>query len=309
MQAGPTKNPRAGKAGTDSPFGQFWVSRPLCLSTPRLCLAPFKPAPLPPEGNTSARPTDNDDDDDAPPPPPPTDLRTARKRSSVRALVAADDSLLSPERVGGLEDEASLGAELGAERGRWKEMVSEPNGSGNKVGAKSAREKGPQSSTDNQHLSLQTKSGSTAATSSASFPPAALDFLNFSAAPKPSVHEDKPDTPPRNATLQVYQTPAPSARSRRISTFGRPAPSGANPRMSVAAAGADTDTLVPIPIEDTPMIKRNQEMRKGASKRSSLGLRGQRMSESLSRGDLSEYMVPHPKDPIPPFFLHYPSPA
>lgn len=136
-QTAPIKNPRAGKEWyTRGGQGASKLIQPLFPTPdfPTAHTAAFKPAPLPPESSTSARPMDGSnagEEDEAPPPPPPTDLRTARKRSSVRALVA--DDLLSPERVGGLEDEASLGAELGAERGRWREMVNEPNGAGKKV--------------------------------------------------------------------------------------------------------------------------------------------------------------------------------
>ncbi len=47
--------------------------------------------------------------------------------------------------------------------------------------------------------------------------------------------------------------------------------------------------MVPVPISDTPMIKRNQEMRReNERRRSSMSMRGNRMSESLGKGDISE---------------------
>jgi kinetochore protein Mis13/DSN1 len=55
------------------------------------------------------------------------------------------------------------------------------------------------------------------------------------------------------------------------------------------------DTSVPLPLTDTPMIRRNQEMRKSmantADRRSSLGLRGRRAS-SLGNGFTA---IPHPE--------------
>jgi kinetochore protein Mis13/DSN1 len=49
------------------------------------------------------------------------------------------------------------------------------------------------------------------------------------------------------------------------------------------------DELVPLPESETPMIRKNKELREAQSRRSSLGMRGQRSSSSLGRGDLSTY--------------------
>lgn len=47
------------------------------------------------------------------------------------------------------------------------------------------------------------------------------------------------------------------------------------------------DELVPLPESETPMIRKNKELREAQSRRTSLGMRGQRSSSSLGRGDLS----------------------
>jgi len=48
------------------------------------------------------------------------------------------------------------------------------------------------------------------------------------------------------------------------------------------------DHVVPIPESETPMIRKNKELREAQQRRSSLGLRGQRASTSLGKGEISE---------------------
>jgi kinetochore protein Mis13/DSN1 len=48
-----------------------------------------------------------------------------------------------------------------------------------------------------------------------------------------------------------------------------------------------TDVAVPLPESETPMIRKNKALREDQSRRSSLGMRGQRASTSLGRGELS----------------------
>ena len=49
-----------------------------------------------------------------------------------------------------------------------------------------------------------------------------------------------------------------------------------------------TDVAVPLPESETPMIRKNKALSEDQSRRSSLGMRGQRASTSLGRGDLSK---------------------
>ena len=49
-----------------------------------------------------------------------------------------------------------------------------------------------------------------------------------------------------------------------------------------------SEAVVPIPDSETPMIRKNKELRE-AQRRSSLGMRGQRASSSLGRGEISTY--------------------
>ena len=47
-----------------------------------------------------------------------------------------------------------------------------------------------------------------------------------------------------------------------------------------------SEAVVPVPDSETPMIRKNKELRE-AQRRSSLGMRGQRASSSLGRGEIS----------------------
>jgi hypothetical protein len=49
-----------------------------------------------------------------------------------------------------------------------------------------------------------------------------------------------------------------------------------------------SDSMVPLAESETPMIRKNKELREAQSRRSSLGMRGHRASTSLGRGDASK---------------------
>lgn len=55
------------------------------------------------------------------------------------------------------------------------------------------------------------------------------------------------------------------------------------------------DSVVPLPESETPMIRKNKELREAQSRRSSLGGRGQRASSSLGRGEISQSILKPPK--------------
>jgi kinetochore protein Mis13/DSN1 len=55
----------------------------------------------------------------------------------------------------------------------------------------------------------------------------------------------------------------------------------------LGAKDVSGEAVVPVPERETPMIRKNKELRE-AKRRSSLGMRGQRASSSLGRGEISE---------------------
>lgn len=61
--------------------------------------------------------------------------------------------------------------------------------------------------------------------------------------------------------------------------------------LGVGDVELSMDSVVPIPENETPMIRKNKELREAQSRRSSFGNRGQRASSSLGRGEISECSI------------------
>jgi len=111
-------------------------------------------------------------------------------------------------------------------------------------------------------------------------PPPQVDFLNFSVSQRPRPSAPRPASPPR----QPFSS---------SSTSGRPSmgpPTGPFVRKTRKSMRGMEDLMseavVPVPDSETPMIRKNKELRE-AQRRSSLGMRGQRASSSLGRGEIS----------------------
>ena len=79
---------------------------------------------------------------------------------------------------------------------------------------------------------------------------------------------------------------APTSTHDREETQGRIDPAGGSPRVE----RIHEITKISLPFADTPVIRRNQEMRKGSGdgqRRSSLGMRGRRASSLIDSGKSS----------------------
>jgi kinetochore protein Mis13/DSN1 len=83
-------------------------------------------------------------------------------------------------------------------------------------------------------------------------------------------------------------------------------------RKSLHHGDIATDFEMPLQVSDTPVIRKNKEMRSEQQRRSSMGMRGQRASSSLGKGDISELCesmaltlgVPHDSVPSSLFYRH-----
>ena len=89
-------------------------------------------------------------------------------------------------------------------------------------------------------------------------------------------------------------SPSRTAQARNAERMGPPTGFVRKTRKSMRAMGFDMedgslDSVVPIPESETPMIRKNKELREAQQRRSSLGLRGQRASTSLGKGEISEW--------------------
>lgn len=106
-----------------------------------------------------------------------------------------------------------------------------------------------------------------------SMAPPHVDFLNFSVFQRPKPSAPRPASPPTTSTA-----------SKRMS-MGPPTGYVKKTRKSLRGVLPDlsNDEVVPVAESETPMIRRNKALRK----RSSMGMRGQRASSSLGRGEIS----------------------
>lgn len=181
------------------------------------------------------------------PPPPPSERKIARKRESTRAV-------------------------------REQEPDSPPQAKRQKTLSKSTAGR-PRGTTPADPLlaELRADAGSNPFQSTAV---PRVDFLNFSKSVKGRSAAPRPSSPPRMPDL-----------SHPRQSMGPPTgPYVRKTRKSMRGMGLDglsAETLVPIPDGETPMIKKNKEMRIEQARRSSLGMRGQRASSSLGRGEIS----------------------
>jgi len=66
--------------------------------------------------------------------------------------------------------------------------------------------------------------------------------------------------------------------------------------MGVNTGEGSFDSVIPIPENETPMIRKNKELREAQQRRSSLGLRGQRASTSLGKGEISKSFECRPQN-------------
>ncbi|KAL7409656.1 Mis12-Mtw1 protein family-domain-containing protein [Mrakia frigida] len=92
--------------------------------------------------------------------------------------------------------------------------------------------------------------------------------------------------------------PKSSSSSKLFSLPAPPKPSTSHGHSADVSAG---DSTVPIQISDTPMIRKNQEMRKNVSKRNSFSQRGARASASFGKGEAT---TPHAQVDTSSFYKH-----
>lgn len=66
---------------------------------------------------------------------------------------------------------------------------------------------------------------------------------------------------------------------------GKKSEKASAPPVPPRTGGGDMDaTKVVLPVSDTPIIRRNQQLRKGQGRRSSVGMRGRRASSLMDTG-------------------------
>ncbi|CAD6568451.1 MAG: hypothetical protein TREMPRED_004543 [Tremellales sp. Tagirdzhanova-0007] len=180
-------------------------------------------------------------------PPPPSERKIARRRESTRA---------ARERV---QDDSPPPL---AKRQKTSSTTN-----------KSAPSRPQRTERDDLLADIPTERASSKA-------PPHVDFLNFSVSQRPKPSGPRPASPPR----QPFSSNPISGRP----SMGPPTgPFIRKTRKSmVGMQDLTSEAVVPIPDSETPMIRKNKELRE-AQRRSSLGMRGQRASSSLGRGEIT----------------------
>lgn len=211
-------------------------------------------------------------------PEPPEDKKIARKRDSMRyprnivpespdppAKRPKTSSHASPGRPRGTA--ASVGrVEPSRERGRTMELDGLRTDLAADVGSSSRADVGD----GNRNGAFQTPK---------------VDYLSFSVSARPRPSMPRPTSPPRFS----FATPStsmsvPRGTDRRVRKSLMKEQRATRDSMWGVH---DESLIVDVPERETPMIKKNRELRE-QQRRSSLGSRGQRASESMDNGDISE---------------------
>lgn len=230
----------------------------------------FKHQPVAPQPNSADTPPDEDIDISLP--PPPSEKKIARQRESTRAV--RERSPDSPPMPSSKRLKAGVGAGAGAALSASTSASASASSSLSNAGARSVKPPSRGGGVDPLLTSLSADAGPVKSNGG----PRHVDFLTFSISQRPKPSAPTPMSPPRK--------PRPS----RLSMGPPSEPFVRKTRKSMRGFGEDDmsgEAVVPVPEGETPMIRKNRELRE-AQRRSSLGMRGQRASSSLGRGEISE---------------------
>ncbi|CDZ96607.1 Kinetochore-associated protein Dsn1/Mis13 [Phaffia rhodozyma] len=132
--------------------------------------------------------------------------------------------------------------------------------------------------------------------------PKGLSFLNIKPPPVPSSSKPKPSTSTNTSSAsKSTRQNLHATNSSKSANYSLPSLPPQRSNSNETYEDVTGDTTVPLQISDTPMIKRNQEMRRNVSRKSSFGKRGQRASASFGKG---EPTAPHHSIPTSAFHKH-----
>ncbi|OXG19115.1 kinetochore protein Mis13/DSN1 [Cryptococcus neoformans Ze90-1] len=136
-----------------------------------------------------------------------------------------------------------------------------------------------------------------------------VQYLTFSKSSKPRPSAPRPSSPPRRTFASSSAAPAsrtPSASApTRSGTMGPPTTFVRKTRKSMGRVQElSKDMVMPIMDSETPVIRKNQELRGQQARRSSMDHRGGRASSSWGRGDIT---MPHKSVDHKLFYRHIPT--
>ncbi|WVQ95141.1 hypothetical protein IAU59_002235 [Kwoniella sp. CBS 9459] len=248
----------------------------------------FNPKPVPLTSSSNTPP--EDDEDDMPiPPPPPSERKIARKRESTMALRQNQHSLSPPpessRRPGDAGESSSAGSKRqkrGTSRGRSVEPI-----------------KAAANTSDDPLEGVE----ETASMRTTKTPAPRVDGLDEPPSHRPTSSAPRPISPPRR-TFPTHASSSSQLLSK--STMGPPKGFVRKTRQSMSARNRyeiSEDSVVPVLQSETPVIRKNQELRGQQARRSSLDHRGGRASSSWGRGEIT---MPHKSVDSKLFYRHIP---
>ncbi|WWC71366.1 uncharacterized protein I206_105321 [Kwoniella pini CBS 10737] len=240
----------------------------------------FKPQPVP---TTHSSDTPPDVDDDLHLLPPPSERKIARRRESTREIRERHDS----PTPSGMASTSSTSNNKRSKISRGRSKSIDPiraavNTSDDPLGGVEETE------------NMKSTNSTTSAVR--------VDGLNIPNAQPSRPSGPRPRSPPRR-TFSASQTP--------VSTSAHPMgpPKGSFVRKTRQSMGLSRvaelskESVVPVMESETPIIRKNQELRGQQARRSSLDHRGGRASSSWGRGEIT---MPHKNVDSKLFYRHIP---
>ncbi|ORX38323.1 Mis12-Mtw1 protein family-domain-containing protein [Kockovaella imperatae] len=236
----------------------------------------FKPQPI--LSNSSDTPPEDEEEQWSNIPPPPSERKIARRRPSMKQRVedVPDESKIAPTQ----SKQSRSGEDLVKSLRADDNMASTGKGAGSWSGI--------------QSMSFASSSRSQLPGHRPSSPPRErLGFVpRFSTALSSSTLQ-----PPATKNAQTPGLMGPPSGPLRKT---RKSLKGLAHGLPADQEEAHVSMTMALPDSETPMIRKNQEMRE-AQRRSSLGQRTQRASSSLGKGEIT---IPHSSVPTSMFYRH-----
>ncbi|KAK8854615.1 hypothetical protein IAR55_003354 [Kwoniella newhampshirensis] len=240
-----------------------------------------KPVPLPNSSNTPP------DDFEIPLElgPPPSEKRPARRRESTRAIRERQQSASPPA---GLILQSTTGHTAKKPKTTRGESIEPVRGA---VGTADDPLAGVEETASMRNTNARA-------------PAPQVDNLRFSTSARPRPSAPRPTSPPRRTFAGSSSSAA--GPSKTSATMGPPSGTFVRKtRKSVSRLQElSKESVVPVMESETPVIRKNQELRGQQARRSSLDHRGGRASSSWGKGEIT---MPHKSVDHKLFYRHIPT--
>nr|XP_018261691.1 uncharacterized protein I303_06132 [Kwoniella dejecticola CBS 10117]OBR83849.1 hypothetical protein I303_06132 [Kwoniella dejecticola CBS 10117] len=244
----------------------------------------FKPQPVP-MTNSSDTPPDNDDDLHLL--PPPSERKIARRRDSTRTIRERQESPTQAASAAPTTSTSTGNKRIKISRGRSKSV--------DLIKAAINTSDDPLSGIEETDTMKTATSGTMR-----------VDGLNIPHSQPSRPSAPRPRSPPRRSFSASH-----SQQYASTSTSAQPMgpPKGSFVRKTRQSMGLSRvaelskESVVPVMESETPIIRKNQELRGQQARRSSLDHRGSRASSSWGRGEIT---MPHKNVDFKLFYRHIP---